>query len=215
MREESRERILAAALQVFSEKGFHTATISDVTRTAQVSRGLITYYFPGKVDLIRELLARYLDQLVELVDVTGTPDQRLATIIDRFIAAIADTVPVQRVMLSTMIDPSTHPLFAEVESGLDEQLIAFEDLLRDLFTNRGSADPALEDVMFRSIMEGIIFKASVYGDAYPLEAVRTRLHEMYGLPPLQHPLLTEHPTPAARMRAKDAHPARRLGPAKL
>jgi AcrR family transcriptional regulator len=200
MREHSRERILTAALEVFAEKGFHNATISDITARAQVSRGLITYYFPGKSDLIRELLARYLDGLVTLVDVTGTPDERLASIIDGIVVAIADTLPVQRVMLSTMIHPSTQPLFAEVESVLDEQLTIFEELLRGLFTDRGSPDPALEEVMFRSVMEGVIFKASVYSDAYPLEAVRTRLHEMYGLPTPQDPLFDGDPAPFDRLR---------------
>lgn len=202
LREQSRERILAAALDVFAEKGFHNATISEITERAGVSRGLITYYFPGKQDLATELLGRYLDGLMGLLEITGTADERLAAMIDGILAAAAATLPVQRLALSLMTHPSTHPLFARVELRKDEQVVRLEDTLRALFAERGAEDPALEEVMFRSVMEGVIFKASVYGDQYPLERVRARLHRMYALPDPAKELFDPDPPPVARLRAR-------------
>jgi AcrR family transcriptional regulator len=203
MRTESRERIVAAALEVFTEKG-HDATVSEITARAGVSRGLLTYYFPGKDELVTELLRRYLDRLLTIVDIAGeTPDHTLALIIDRFIEAIAATRPIQRVMLSLMTHPSTHPLFAQVEAMLTEQLTKFEAILRDVFAQRGADDPALEEVLFRSVIEGVTFKASVYPDTYPLEHVRVRLHEMYGLDAPATPLLDDVPAPGTRLRVLD------------
>jgi AcrR family transcriptional regulator len=201
MREQSRERILTAALEVFAEKGYHSATISDITARAGVSRGLITYYFPGKQDLAEELLGRYLDGLMALVGVTGTPDERLAAMIDGILGAVASSLPVQQMALTLMLHPSTHPLFAQVEHRKEEQVTVLEDTLRALFAERGAADPALEEVMFRSVMEGVIFKASVYRDGYPLERVRTRLFEMYGLPAPRTALIQDDPPPVGRLRA--------------
>jgi hypothetical protein len=37
-------------------------------------------------------------------------------------------------------------------------------------------------VLFRSVLEGVIFKLAVYPQTYPLAAVRHRLLTMYGLP---------------------------------
>lgn len=206
MREQSRERILAAAVEVFAEKGFHNATISDITARAGVSRGLITYYFPGKNDLLAEFLGRFLAQLLAAVDVTGSPDERLAGMIDGLLGAAAGTLPVQRFGLGLMILPSTHPMFAQVEMRLNEQLTLFEDRLRAVFTDRGVADPALEEVVFRSVLEGVIFKLSVYGEGYPLERVRTRLYEMYDLPAPRTALVHPDPPPVGRMRAIDHLP---------
>ncbi|HEY0448934.1 TetR/AcrR family transcriptional regulator [Actinophytocola sp.] len=203
LRERSRERILAAALEVFAKKGFHNATVSDITARAGVSRGLITYYFPGKRHLAEELLGRYLDGLTTLLDVTGSPDERLATMIDGILRAAASTLPVQRLALSLMTHPSTLPLFARVEQTKDDQLTLLENTLRGLFEARGAEDPALEEVMFRSVMEGVIFKASVYGDRYPLERVRTRLHAMYDLPAPRTALRRDDPPPVGRLRAAD------------
>lgn len=202
MRVQSQERILVAAVEVFTEKGFHNATISEITARAEVSRGLITYYFPTKHDLARKVLARYLEWLLALVDVSGTASERLGAIIDGILATTASTLLEQRMVLSLMIHPSTHPLFAEVEFNEHERLILFEDALRGLFADRGAADPALEEVMFRSVMEGVIFKASVYRDEYPLEQVRLRLHQMYDLPAPQDTLVQSQSEQVGRMRAK-------------
>jgi AcrR family transcriptional regulator len=48
---EVRERIVAAALQVFGERGFHGATMQDVVRECGLSVGAIYTYFKGKDDL--------------------------------------------------------------------------------------------------------------------------------------------------------------------
>ncbi|HEX9549609.1 MAG TPA: TetR/AcrR family transcriptional regulator [Candidatus Limnocylindrales bacterium] len=49
--QEIRDRIVAAALRVFGERGFHGATIADVVRESGLSVGAIYTYFKGKDDL--------------------------------------------------------------------------------------------------------------------------------------------------------------------
>ena len=202
LRTQSRERILAAALAVFAEKGYHNATISEITAHAGVSRGLITYYFPGKQQLAHELLDRYLDGIAELTNVTGTPDECLAAIIDGVLLTAALDLPRQRMALSLMTHPSTQPVFAQVEREKEERLTAVEDTLRELFAARGADDPALEEVMLRSVLEGVIFKATVYADGYPLERIRRRLYQNYDLPAPDRALIDEDPPPVGRMRAR-------------
>ncbi|GAB2884526.1 hypothetical protein GCM10022245_20010 [Streptomyces mayteni] len=201
MRAQSRERILGAALEVFAEKGYHDATISDITARAGVSRGLITYYFAGKQRLVDELLDRYLDGVAAVLDVTGTPDERLAGIIDRILYAAATTVGVQRMALSLVVGPATHPLFAAAEARAEQRLLFLEDGLRALFAARGAEDPALEEVLLRSVLEGVIFKTAVYTDQYPTERIRERLYTLYDLPRPKSPLLHADPPPVGRMRA--------------
>ncbi|WP_243745245.1 TetR/AcrR family transcriptional regulator [Streptomyces hainanensis] len=201
MRAQSRERILTAALEVFAEKGYHEATISDITARAGVSRGLITYYFSGKQRLVDELLDRYLDGVAAVLDVTGTPDERLAGIIDRILYAAATTVGVQRMALSLVVGPATHPLFAAAEARAERRLLFLEDGLRALFAARGAEDPALEEVLLRSVLEGVIFKTAVYTDQYPTERIRDRLYTLYDLPRPKSPLLHADPPPIGRMRA--------------
>lgn len=203
MRAQARQKILAAALQVFAEKGYYGATITEITQRAGVSRGLASYYFPNKHLLVDELLDAYLDGVAAIVEIPGTPDERLAAMIDGVLAGVIGNLPVQGVILGLMVQPSTHPIFAEVEARKDERLVLLEDSLRDLFAQRGAEDPAVEEIMLRSVLEGVIYKAVVYGPQYPVEQVRRRLYRMYDLPEPKTTLSGAEPAPVGRLRAVD------------
>lgn len=55
---QTREAIFEAGLQVFSEKGYAAATMSDVARAAGTTRGAIYWHFSNKEELFREILSR-------------------------------------------------------------------------------------------------------------------------------------------------------------
>jgi TetR/AcrR family transcriptional regulator len=57
--ERSRERILAAAVAEFGEKGYAGARVGEIADRAGVNVQLISYYFGGKAGLYRELTARW------------------------------------------------------------------------------------------------------------------------------------------------------------
>lgn len=54
--ERTRRRILDAAERVFGEKGYHAASIADITREAEVAMGTFYVYFPSKRDALVELV---------------------------------------------------------------------------------------------------------------------------------------------------------------
>ncbi|GIG90803.1 TetR/AcrR family transcriptional regulator [Plantactinospora endophytica] len=184
LRARSRERILAAALEVFAEHGYESATISQVTERAQVSRGLVSYYFRTKEELLAAILDQWLSSVFTLLDgldPAAGPDQRLRTVIDRVLTTARERLAEQRLMLCLMVQPSTRTTYARVERSRAAEATAFENSLREIFADRGAADPAVEEVLWRSMMEGVLFKLAVYTDSYPLDAVRTRLYQLYGL----------------------------------
>lgn len=53
---ETLNKILSAAAQVFYEKGYHSASINDITRMAGVASGTFYVYFDSKYDLYKFLL---------------------------------------------------------------------------------------------------------------------------------------------------------------
>ena len=67
--ERSREtlrRIVEAAQEVFSEKGYDKATVADIISRARIGHGTFWLYFRDKEDLLRtlveEMLRRYVDE---------------------------------------------------------------------------------------------------------------------------------------------------------
>jgi AcrR family transcriptional regulator len=201
LREKSRERILAAALEVFAEKGYEAASISDVTQRAEVSRGLVTYYFASKQLLAAELLDRWLDGIGAILHLQGSADEKLTGIIDGTLMAAATTLPVQRLAISLMMQPSTHQVFAQVEADKAIRVAQIEDAIRSIFADRGAADPAVEEMLLRATLEGVTVKLAIYPETFPLEAVRRRLHASYDLPVPTAPLPIHSPQ-VNRLRAK-------------
>ena len=60
--ERSRQALLAAALDEFSERGFAGARVADIARRAGVNKQLINYYFGSKEGLYLALQRAWLDR---------------------------------------------------------------------------------------------------------------------------------------------------------
>lgn len=61
--EETRERILDAALSVFSNKGYHDTRMDEIVEASDTSKGAIYFYFPNKERLFLALVDQFADLL--------------------------------------------------------------------------------------------------------------------------------------------------------
>ena len=58
------EAILAAATRVFAEKGYSSASITDIAQAADISDGLIYKYFENKRDLLENVLKNFYERII-------------------------------------------------------------------------------------------------------------------------------------------------------
>jgi AcrR family transcriptional regulator len=204
-RERSQAAILEASIEVFGEKGYHEASLAEIARRAGVAQGLINYYFGGKEQLVGAALDQYFAMMTAISLGESDADDRLRAIIDMSLVGADQTMPQQRVTLGLSILPTTHHIYAESEQRSLEQVIAAGEVMQQLFRERGADDPALEEAMLRSVLEGVIVKRAVYGRTYPLQAARRWVHRMYGLgePAEPLPLVSDDASPIA-LRASGA-----------
>lgn len=66
-KEITEERILEAALDLFSEKGYSGASTSEIAKKAQVAEGTIFRYFPQKKDLLLKVVTKFIDVISEQI----------------------------------------------------------------------------------------------------------------------------------------------------
>ncbi|MEO6471863.1 MAG: TetR family transcriptional regulator, partial [Aeromicrobium sp.] len=59
-RDDARGRILDAAEHLIARHGFDATPTARIAERAKVAKGLLFYYFPRKIDLLRSLLAERL-----------------------------------------------------------------------------------------------------------------------------------------------------------
>lgn len=201
-RERARENIVRAAIEVFSERGVAGASVADITRRAGVAQGMVSYHFGGKEQLITAVIDAWFGTLFSIPQVDGTADERLAGVIDGALSATAYALPVQRAVFAMQQQPSTHRLYAESEDRHAEQAFTAENIVRGMFRERGAADPALEEIMLRSTLEGIFMKYAVYGDTFPLEDSRRWMYRLYALPEPTAPLPLDLPPRQSDLRLR-------------
>lgn len=66
-REMTEERILEAALNLFSEKGYAGASTSEIAKEAKVAEGTIFRYFPQKKDMLLKVVMTFIDIISEQI----------------------------------------------------------------------------------------------------------------------------------------------------
>ncbi len=92
-----RERIVRAAIGVFSDKGYHRATMQDVVRVSGLSVGAIYTYFAGKDELFLASctlsMERGFGELGDRLARGGTTADKLAIAIGFFIDSIDPADP--------------------------------------------------------------------------------------------------------------------------
>jgi len=72
----TRERLLAAAREVFEERGFNDTRMSDVATAAGVSHGTVYVYFDAKEALLAEIVDEVLSEAARYLRVTDVADPR-------------------------------------------------------------------------------------------------------------------------------------------
>jgi AcrR family transcriptional regulator len=109
--EERRTGILDAALAVFSQSGYHPASIDDIAREAGVSKALIYEHFASKQELYADLIARNARELTQrlaasLVGVElESSASRLAAGLDAFFAFVEERRDAWRMLFRDTADP--------------------------------------------------------------------------------------------------------------
>ena len=71
----TRERILEASIACFEQHGFDDTTTAMIAARARIGVGTLYGYFRDKRDILFELLDRFAEQLLDLVESSLDPDQ--------------------------------------------------------------------------------------------------------------------------------------------
>lgn len=189
--QEVRDRIVAAAVRVFSDKGFHSSTIADVCRDSGLSVGAIYTYFPSKEALFRQscdqIAARGLEELAErLAGATGTAE-RMTIAIDLYIETIDEYAgaPGQISLVQAWAEADREPGVREMLAARRERLVGAGQML----LYQGIADgelPAWLDVdavtrAFLAMLDGLLLQRVEAGEAYRPAELRRRAGAMLEL----------------------------------
>jgi AcrR family transcriptional regulator len=143
-----RREILAAALAVFAEGGFHNTTMAQISKAAQYPLGTIYKYFPGKKEMYHDLVIERVHELGRILyDIAHRQD---LSVTDRLLASLKaqarfyrDNQDVVKIYISerSNIDSVGMPRLNERVNRLHERMVR---LFENLF------DQGIQDGVFKS-----------------------------------------------------------------
>jgi AcrR family transcriptional regulator len=179
--QETRRRLLLAAGEVFAERGFHAATIKEITDRAGASLASVNYHFRDKGELYAAVLRRIAQEKAHLIPPDEALSGNAATRFRQFIhwycvkAIGQDRPPWEQILLAREMAQPTAALDLLLEAvfkPLNEKLSA---LIAELL-NVPVADKSVA-----------LAAASVFGQCM----YHLRHHHLIGR---MHPQLGDHPS---------------------
>lgn len=180
LRRRSRERLLQATVELVDERGYEATTLGDISVRAGSARGLVSYYFPGKRQLVQSAVHRLMhltmEEALRRKPVPTGPDagrELLARAIDA-ILGLAREHPV--LMRSHMAQILQQEGFVQCQ---EQQRLA--TLLREAVTAYGSTDPDTDYPLLRALLMGAVVAVLLPGAPMPLSRLRAELFSRYGL----------------------------------
>ena len=142
--EETRSRLLEAAVQVFATRGYEGARVTDITREAGLSSGAIYTHYASKAELLVDAIRAYgPDELGRLM-ATGRGSRRLPDVLHRLGAALERRDRAQgTLLLEAMAAARRDPeLYAVLAGSLTQR----EDVMAGLARHAQDAGEIDDDV---------------------------------------------------------------------
>jgi TetR/AcrR family transcriptional regulator, transcriptional repressor for nem operon len=171
-----RERLAAAAAQVFHEQGVEKTTIADIARSAEVPVGNVYYYFKTKDQLVQAALGAHAQSLQDLIDAVEqqvAPQDRLKTLVrgwvDQRDAAVQFGCPTGT--LASELGKRADSLHREAAAGIR----ALIDWVEQQFVAMGRHDAGELAVALIASYQGISLLTNIFRDPELMVAEGRRL----------------------------------------
>ncbi len=178
IRQASKEKIRAAAMELFIKQGYYATSISDIAKQAGISKGLLYNYYKGKEELLSEMVEARIKEVVEIMEeafILNTPRKQLEHIINGAIDNIHQKPEVHRFYLHLQTQPkSDEELIKYSHLVIEENARQFEFQCK-IFESMGETEPRKRSLYFSSVLQGIMLMISTYQQGFPIEEIKNQI----------------------------------------
>ena len=179
IREAKKTLILDTALELFANEGFFKTSISDITKKAGISKGLIYNYFESKEALIRTIAFNGIDNLLKNFDPNSDSiltKEELQYFIEQNFLILQKNVHFWKLYFGIIVQPQVLKL---VEKKLMRLFIPLYKMLENYFKSQGKKNPAAEARFFGAMIEGVYMNYVMDPKNFPIDDVKQKIIDLY------------------------------------
>lgn len=162
-----RERIRAAAVQLFAEMGYHAAPLRDIAGLAGIQAASIYYHYPSKQALLVEIMDTHMRQLnAHLEEILARP----VDVTERLYAAVASHIRL-------------HTTYKAEFFIIDTEIRALEGESREqILTLRDQYEHLLQHLLQEGVEQGVLRPTDVKVTSYAVIAMCTEVASWFRSP---------------------------------
>jgi AcrR family transcriptional regulator len=160
-----RQKLVQAAIRCFEERGFHGASMSQISEEAGMSVGHIYHYFPGKEALIAAIAEVKLGEAIQRMNVAASKASLIHALVARAGDCEVDHLkPGERALFFEIVAESErNPKIAELLRMTDERALQRQ---REIFRELAPQAAELSDddlnarlEVFNALLDGMTVRA--------------------------------------------------------
>ena len=166
---ETRERLFAAAVRLFAEKGFAETTVEDITNVADVGKGTFFNYFPSKEHILIAFSDMQLGKLEHFVEAARISKEPMRAFFRKMSQQMTSEPAKKPDFMRALLQANLSSL--SVRNAMRERNTRGEFLLSQLVQIGQERGEFRRDVsalemarVFRQMTFGTVLLWSVYGD---------------------------------------------------
>lgn len=180
VRKRSVDAIKQAALELFAHKGYHSTSISDIAKEANVSKGLMYNYFESKEALLHAIIMEAVEVGEHIMQMSmegaSAPRERLEAMTDASIQMVQSNLQYWKLLTSLSFQ-------TDVLKGLEHILRQKEEwafgMVAELFQQMGVENPMMEAMYYGAAMDGMMIHYMTMTDRYPLLEMKQYILSRY------------------------------------
>ena len=181
LREKSREKILSAALELFANKGYDATSIDSIAKKAGISKGLIYNYYESKKSILLAIFADAMnigEQMVKAQKDVKDPNERIKMMVNGVFDMMHEQPEYMKLLTVLSLQPG---VMAETKDFTKEAYKKSAEWA-SLITGKDKKKGLIEGLMMGALMDGVALNFIIYGDQYPLDALKKQIIKDYCTP---------------------------------
>lgn len=178
IRQERKQQILDAALEIFAKNGYYKASISQIAKEAKISKGLLYNYFQNKEELLTEVMSDGIKYLLRgyAEKAEGNVKEELKLMIEKSFDFMDEDQQHWQLYFSTMMQTEVQALV--MEEMMISLMPVFENLAA-IFGELGFENAFQEAQLFGAMLDGFGMNYLINPQVFPKEYCIKRLCEIY------------------------------------
>jgi len=169
IRKQKKELILKTALELFAENGFHSTSISQIAKTAKISKGLIYNYFESKKEILDEIIKEGVETIYSNLDINhnkALSEEEFIYFIRRSFRIMHEKIDFWKLYMSLMVQPKVTESF---KNDYNSEALTVFNLFHQFIISRGSKDPESDMFAITALLKGAFITVISAPEFFPPE----------------------------------------------